>query len=232
MLGIIIQARMTSMRLPGKVLRKVRGRPLLGRLLEGLAHCAGADLLVVATSDEASDDALAEFCGRAGVACHRGPLDDVAGRFLAAAGEYGLEAFVRVCADSPLLDYRLVDRAVELFRAGDWDVVTNALKRTFPKGQSVEVVRSAALELAHGRMDSAAEREHVTAHFYAHPDRYQILNFESGGDYGRMQMSVDTLEDLSALDRVLGLMTRPSWDYGWLELAELFRAASERPGRG
>jgi spore coat polysaccharide biosynthesis protein SpsF len=106
-IGVIVQARMSSSRLPGKVLREVQGRALLGHLLDGLRQAKGPDTLLVATSVDPSDDAV-----------WRGPLDDVAARFLGAAEAASLDAAVRICADSPLLDPALVDQAVALFRLG------------------------------------------------------------------------------------------------------------------
>ena len=116
-IGAVIQARMSSQRLPGKVLMPLAGKPLVQYLLESLEHSAQLGGVVVATSDQPSDAALAHFCREQEVACYRGSLDDVTARLLGAAEWHSFEAIVRVCADSPLLDWRLVDQAVELFFA-------------------------------------------------------------------------------------------------------------------
>src|SRR4051794_2173021 len=110
----VVQARSGSTRLPGKVLREVGGRPLLAYLLERLEHAVLIDGVVVATSDDASDDSVVAFCRTVGADCHRGPVADVAGRILGAVRERDLDAFVRISGDSPLLDQGLVDRAVAL----------------------------------------------------------------------------------------------------------------------
>lgn len=219
--GIIVQARMSSWRLPGKVLAPLAGRPLLGRLLDALRQAKEPDLLLVATSADASDDPVAAFCQSEGAPCFRGPLDDVAARFLAAAEAYGLDAFVRICGDSPLLDPRLVDEAVALFRAADADLVTNVLRRTFPKGQSVEVVRTQSLRRAVAAMTDAQDREHVTRHFYACPERYRIRAFESGGDFGGTNLCVDTPEDLARVERLFSLLETPAWSCGWRQILAL-----------
>src|SRR3954453_19643168 len=112
--AVIVQARSSSTRLPNKVLTEVGGKPLLGYLLERLEHTTLIDDVMVATSDEADDDAVASFCRAAGVDCHRGALDDVAGRILGAVQARGLDSFVRISGDSPMLDQSLVDRAAEL----------------------------------------------------------------------------------------------------------------------
>src|SRR5207237_10689417 len=109
-----------------------------------------------------ADDAIAGFCAELGVPCHRGPHDDVAGRLLEAAERAELHGFVRVNGDSPLLDQALVDRGVRLFAAGGRDLVTNVRPRSFPRGQSVEVIGSAALRAALPRLTAPGEREHGT----------------------------------------------------------------------
>lgn len=214
--GAVVQARMGSRRLPGKVLATLAGRPVLEWLLEGLEHATALDAVVVATSDDASDDAVAAFCARAGVLCHRGPLDDVVARLLGAAQENGLDAIVRVNGDSPLLDQRLVDRGVELFRASGADLVTNVRPRTFPPGQSVEVMRTDALARAHGGDTSPEEREHVTGPLYG--VGFQVVRFETDPPRTSPGLTLDTPEDRSYLEAVIGSFERPHYELGWEEL--------------
>lgn len=225
-IGIIVQARMSSSRLPGKMLRELSGKPLLVWLLEGLATCSGADMLAVATSIERSDDPISNFCARAGVSCFRGPLDDVAGRFLGAAEVFGLDALVRICGDSPFIDPGLVDAIIAQYREGDADIVSNVRVRTFPKGQSVEVFSVAALRRAIASMDDALDREHVTRFFYANPGLFTIRSVESGGRHGELSLCVDTPEDMTRLEdmtRRHGFdLRRPSWH-------ELVRALETTP---
>ena len=159
---------MKSARVPGKVLRQLAGRPLLGHLLDRL--CTLGMPLVVATSDDRSDDAIASFCVAEGVAVHRGPLDDVAARFVGAARERGIDPIVRVSGDSPLLDPAIVRRALELWEPGL--LVTNVRPRSFPTGQSVEVFELAALERAELTPEA---REHVTTHAPRAPAGEQLL---------------------------------------------------------
>jgi spore coat polysaccharide biosynthesis protein SpsF (cytidylyltransferase family) len=225
-IGIIIQARMSSRRLPGKTLLPLCGRPLLGHLLDSLRQVRGTDALLVATSVDSSDDPIAAFCAAEGLPCRRGPLDDVARRLFEAARAHGLDAFVRICGDSPLLDHRLVERAVDLFRRGRADLVTNVARRTFPKGQSVEVVRLAALVRALEAMGDPGQREHVTGYFYACPERFAIEAFESDRDQGGANLCVDTPEDRDRLEALLSMLTAPHWTYGWERLLALSREAS------
>ena len=143
--AIIVQARMSSDRLPGKVLAPISGRPLLGHLLDRLGRVRGALGPVVATSDRSEDDAIESFCASVTVPCHRGSRDDVALRLEEAAAEAGADAIARVCADSPVLDPALVVEAIETFEVAQPDLVTNTFPRTYPKGQSVEVIDVDAL---------------------------------------------------------------------------------------
>lgn len=225
-IGVIVQARMGSRRLPGKVLRRAGGKPMIAYLLESLSRCTSAGRTLVATSTEKEDDPLSDYCRDGGVPCFRGSLEDVAGRFRGAMEAFGLDAFVRVNGDSPLLDHRLVDRAADLFREGGRDLVTNVLVRTFPKGQSVEAVGAGAFRTACGRMTTAEEREHVTRHFYLHAGDYRLFDFKSDDDFGRVQMSVDTPEDMTAFETLAGKLERPHWEYGWRELLRLREGAA------
>jgi spore coat polysaccharide biosynthesis protein SpsF len=201
--GAIIQARFSSRRLPGKVLRPLCGKPLLAHLVERLQRSAVLDVVAVATSTDPSDDAVAAFCAGAGIACQRGALDDVLGRVREAARALKLDGIVRVSGDSPLLDPALVRQTVKLFRRGDWDLVTNVQIRTFPKGQSVEIIAAAALERAAAKAKSAAEREHVTPYLYAHPELFRIRNLAARVARPNLQLSVDTAEDFARIEAIL-----------------------------
>jgi len=211
--GVIIQARMSSERFPGKVLYEVRGKPLLEYLLERLEHCRYCDAIVVATSVEESDDDIKRFCDGRGVNCYRGSLENVAGRVNDAAVEYSFDGFVRICADSPLLDHRLVDRSIKIFTEGQFDLVTNVLERTFPKGQSVEVLDRGAFERSIKLMNEPLDREHVTRYFYSRQDEFKIFNLSNNIDYGWLQLAIDSPDDIELFGSILGVMDKPHWQY-------------------
>ena len=220
--GAVVQARMSSRRLPGKVLMPLAGRPVLWWLLERLRHASSLDAVVLATSDAADDDPVASFAAEHGVLCHRGPLDDVVGRVLGAARGHGLDAIARVNGDSPLLDQRLVDQGVELFRAAGVDLVTNVRPRTFPPGQSVEVVRRDALEHAHAADTSPEEREHVTGPLYEND--FRIARFETDPPRTEPGLTVDTPADRDFIEAVIESLDRPHHEVGWEELWRISRA--------
>jgi len=221
----IVQARMSSNRLPGKVLRLVEGKSLLAYLLESLRRCHSLGQIVVATSIEESDDPIAAACRGLGVLCFRGPLEDVAGRFRMLLDVCPCDCFVRANGDSPLLDYRLVDRGVGLFGGGDYDLVTNTWPRTFPRGQSVEVVQTDVFKEACGRMTEPEDKEHVTRFFYRHASEFRIHNFESGRDFGGLHMAVDEQRDFEAFEAAVQRMNKPHWEYPLDESADIYAEA-------
>jgi spore coat polysaccharide biosynthesis protein SpsF len=211
----VVQARFSSERLSGKVLRPMHGRPMLGYLLEGLTHCRSIDSVVVATSADASDDAVARFAQASGVRCHRGSLEDVASRLLGAADAVRADALVRLNGDSPLLDPAVVDRGVELFRSEPADLVSNVVQRSFPKGQSVEVLSRDALARGVAAMTTASEREHVTPHFYSNAADYVIRSFSAAHPRPDVQLSVDDEHDFARCEAILVSLGRPPWEAGW-----------------
>lgn len=224
---VVCQARMTSSRLPGKVLRPIEGRPALQLMLERLDRAARPDLVVVATSVERSDDPVAALVERLGVPCHRGPLIDVAGRFMEVVQRWSPAAFVRVTGDSPLIDHRLVDHALELYAEGGADVVTNVFPSTFPSGQSLEVVAAGSFRRAYESMEEPHDREHVTPYLYRHHERFRIRNFSAGEDLSDLDVSIDTAEDAALIEAVVARMERPHWEYGWRDVVRLYREVVE-----
>lgn len=197
----ILQARMSSSRLPGKVLRPILGQPMLARQVERLRRARSLDPLVVATSARADDDVIADWCEGSGVACYRGDLDDVLGRFLGALGAFGWpEHVVRLTADCPLADPALIDRVVAEHLATGADYTHAQEGRTFPKGLDVEVCRTGVLR----QIDPLAEgedREHVTRYIYTHPERFRIHSIRRDPPL-RYRWTVDTLEDFAFVTAV------------------------------
>jgi spore coat polysaccharide biosynthesis protein SpsF len=210
---IVIQARLSSRRLPGKVLLPLGGRPLISWMLYRLAFSRHGGDVVIATSDQSSDDQLAAFCAEQGVKCHRGPLDDVTKRFLAAGEAIGASAVVRLCGDSPFIDPAIVDWAISEFLSAPCDLVSNIVRRTYPHGQSVEVIKLTALAEAYPEMDGE-EREHVTRFFYRHPERFDIRAFESGAKWGDIQMAVDSSDDFNLATRMADRLAAEKEDCG------------------
>ena len=203
-IAAIVQARMSSIRFPGKMLHCVHGRPLLEYVLDRVRRSREIDQAIVATSAEASDEPIADYCRQHGIDCFKGSLKDVASRFGEASDAYRLEAFVRVCGDRPLLDPALLDRGVQMFRETEADLVTNCFPRTFPAGQTVEVVRVSTFRQARTRMTSTAHLEHVTAVFYEYAREYRIHNFtNSAGNQSNIDLSVNTPREMMLFERLV-----------------------------
>jgi spore coat polysaccharide biosynthesis protein SpsF len=220
----IIQARLSSARLPGKMLMDLCGQPMLGRVYERVRSARLLQRVVVATSSDSSDDAIAGFCAQQGIPCHRGPLDDVAQRFRLVARAEKVDAVVRISGDSPLMDPAVIDLAIGYFRHAECDLATNVLVRTFPKGQSVEVVRAATLERIGEQIVAPDHKEHVTKVFYDNPRAFRIVGFTSGSDAGAVNFSVDTREDFERARRLISAAP----DAGWRELLKLHQAEGPR----
>lgn len=220
-IGALIQARMGSKRLPGKTLQPVLGKPILQYLLERLSNAECLNEIVVATSDTEADSQIAAFCTKVGVPVFRGSLSDVAGRMVSALQAHPFETFVRVNGDSPFLDQRLIDHGVRLFRQGTFDLVTNVHPRTYPKGESVEILKSSTFCAAYGDMTDQEDLEHVTRYFYTNESRFRICNFASEERYEDIQLSVDTPEDMSLFSAIVSRMTRPHWAYTFEEILDI-----------
>ena len=199
---IIVQARMTSTRLPGKVLLPLAGEPMLTRLVERLRRVQRADGIVIATTTNATDDPIAALCSQLGMPCHRGSEHDVLSRYADAARLHGADTVVRITSDCPLIAPALIDQVIAAYEEGDSDYVSNMLPPTWPYGMAVEVFSAAALAQAHAEATQAAEREHVTPFLYWHPERYSLRNVASPVDLSQHRWTVDTPEDYALVGRL------------------------------
>jgi len=222
----IVQARMGSTRLPGKVLMDIAGRPMLTRVMQRLDSATRLDARVVATSHLPQDDPIAELCLREGLGCFRGEPHDLLDRYYRAALEQQAGVVVRVTADCPLIDPGLVDQTVQAFQQADppVDFVANRLprRRTYPIGLDTEVCSMPALEQAWRQATEPHQREHVMPFFYEQPERFRtlLLNYEE--DLGELRWTVDTPEDL-AFVREVYIQMAPRTEFGWLEVLHLIR---------
>jgi spore coat polysaccharide biosynthesis protein SpsF len=200
---IIVQARMTSSRLPGKSTMDVAGKPLLRHCLERLQSCRSHDELILATGDSESDDPTAALCASLDLTCVRGSLDDVLARYGAAAEAGRAEVIVRVTGDCPLIDPGIVDQVVDAFLATDCDYASNVHDRSVPLGGDTEVFSRAALDAAVREADKPYEREHVTPFIYMRPERFALLDVDCGLRRDRpYRLCVDTEADLALIRAV------------------------------
>lgn len=203
MVTVIVQARMGSTRLPGKVLLPIEGRPMLSYQIERLRRCRRVERIVVATSVLPADDAIAAFCEQESVDVARGSESDVLGRFAAAAQAFEASVVVRVTADCPLIEPALVDEAVARFSEGDCDYLSNMIEPSWPYGMAVEVMSRRALDEAAAQATDPAEREHVTPFLYWRPQHYRIQSISRRPDLSAQRWTVDTPEDFELVSRIL-----------------------------
>jgi spore coat polysaccharide biosynthesis protein SpsF len=193
---VLIQARMSSSRLPGKVLQDISGQPMLLHVIQRAKKAKSVDMIVVITSTHEDDDAIEMLCKENGISCFRGSLDDVLDRYYQAAISFQADIIVRLTADCPLLDAKIIDKLVQTFHKGDFDYVSNTIECTYPDGLDTEVFKLEALGRAWKEACLNSEREHVTAYIYKHPELFRLGNVKNSIDLSHLRWTVDTPEDM------------------------------------
>jgi spore coat polysaccharide biosynthesis protein SpsF len=201
---MIVQARMDSTRLPGKVLQPIAGKPMLEWQLDQLAAVRRADRVVLATTVNPEDEALAALTRERGLACYRGSEHDVLERYAEAARAFDARTVIRICGDCPLMDPEVVDAVIACYEQGPpADYVSNTCEKTFPLGCGAEVFSREALETANAEARDPVEREHVTPFFYFRPERFRIRQYKQDRDESHWRWTVDTPEDFDFVTRIL-----------------------------
>lgn len=223
----IIQARMSSRRLPGKVLLPLAGQPLLGIAVERVRRAGLFETVIVATSQEWSDDLIEQWARRSGIPCVRGPLNDVVTRFLFAMNLWPADGYARICADSPLIDPDVVRAVAARYQNSRCDLATNVFPRTFPKGQSVEVIAPTPFKEMAARSLTLTQREHVTRYFYDHAGEYRIENVSNDAAGATVDLSIDTEEQYRTLCRLIDKRGFDPLLGTWRDWVERIRCASE-----
>jgi len=213
----VIQARMSSSRLPGKVLLPLADGPMIERQVERTARASTLDRIVVATSSDPGDDQLADVLTRAGIEVIRGPLEDVLARYQQAIETYRPDVVVRMTADCPLISPTIIDHVVQAFHASDADYVSNTMQPTYPDGLDVEVVTADAVQKAAATFTDPHEREHVTLGIYRRPEHFAIKNVidPTGRDNSHLRWTVDTPEDYHFAQAVYANLyaSNPAFEY-------------------
>ncbi len=204
----IVQARMTSTRLPGKVLMPILGIPMLALQIERMRRSLSLDGIVIATTIHAADDPIAALCSQQQVACFRGSEHDVLSRYAGAAKTFGADAIVRITSDCPLMEPRLIDQAVGVFvqSEGKLDYVSNMLQPSFPYGLAVEAFSRNVLEQANSEATQDAEREHVTPFIYWRPERFRLRSISHTPNLSHHRWTVDTPEDFELVSKIFAAL--------------------------
>lgn len=200
----IIQARMSSSRLPGKVLLPLGQRPMLWHVVSRARLATRLTTVAVATSTEVADDAIADFCAAHGLSCFRGSQNDVLDRFRGAAEAFEADVIVRLTADCPLIDPGIIDTVVAAFTPGETDYVSNVIERTYPDGLDTEVFSRDALERAWREAEWESEREHVTPYIWKHPEKFRLRHVRQAENLSALRWTVDEPGDLLFVRAVFG----------------------------
>jgi spore coat polysaccharide biosynthesis protein SpsF len=199
----VVQARMGSTRLPGKVLRQLAGRTVLERVVRAARDSNVLDELVVATTEEPVDDAIVAECAAIGVPVHRGPVDDVLTRFLGVLDAHPSDTVLRFTADCPLLDPELVALAAKVFAAAPYvDYLSTSIARTLPRGLDVEVVRTDVLRNI-DKLATEHHRTHVTSYIYSHPEDFTVLGLTMQPDLSHLRLTLDTPDDWRLIEAII-----------------------------
>lgn len=218
-----IEARMTSSRLPGKVLMEAAGKPMLAHMIERLGRVPSLDGIVVATTLNAADDPVADLAAGLGIGVHRGSEDDVLGRVLDAARAFGVGVIVETTGDCPLIDPALVEACIQGYRAAGVDYVSNILERTYPVGMDTQVFATDVLADVAGRTDDPDDREHVSLFIYRHPELYSLQNMPGPPELARpaLGLTLDTREDFELIRRIFETLYPTDPAFGLADILNL-----------
>jgi spore coat polysaccharide biosynthesis protein SpsF len=202
----IIQARMSSTRLPGKVLKSINGRPMLSYMIERVRAARALEKVILATSQAPDDDVLAEFCRSNNILCFRGDLEDVLDRYYQSASAFNCKHIVRLTSDCPIVDPRVIDNMVGIYHSGGYDYVANTCPPegfSYPEGMDVEIFSMNGLEKAWRETKKPSEREHVTFYFWQNPEIFSIFRHDLDDDLSHYRLTVDYPEDFEVVSRII-----------------------------
>jgi spore coat polysaccharide biosynthesis protein SpsF (cytidylyltransferase family) len=214
----IIQARYSSNRLPGKVLKKIFGITVLKRVINQVKKTKKISKIIVATSKHSTDKKIINFCNKNKIHCISGPLNNVFKRFYSIIVHEDCKSFVRISADSPLIDPSLIDKAVTLFKKNRYDIVTNVFPRTFPKGFSVEVVNSKLILDFLSKIKKKRHQEHLTSFFYDNFKNFKIKNFYNKINISNINFSIDSFADFIRAKNILKFCKNKNYSLDYILL--------------
>jgi spore coat polysaccharide biosynthesis protein SpsF len=226
---IIVQARMTSSRLPGKVLRTVLNKPLLEFQIERLKRVKLADGIVIATTINETDMPIVNLCERLSIPYYRGSEDDVLARYWGAAKEYKADLIVRVTSDCPVIDPGVIDSVIQFYldNSDKYDYVSNVLVRSYPRGMDTEVFSFSALDETFREATEQPDREHVTPFIHRQPQRYRLANAFYIEDQSQHRWTVDTLEDFELIKRTIEALYPANPEFNMEDVLSLLKKNPE-----
>lgn len=228
----VIQARMSSTRLPGKVMLPILGKPLLIRMVERVKRAKFIGELVIATSTNPEDDKIENLCLENNLNCFRGHLTDLLDRHYQVGKFYNADAVVKIPSDCPLIDPHVIDDVIKYYIANSdkYDYVSNLHPATYPDGNDVEVISFKALECAWKEAQKDFEREHTTPYIWENPDKFRIGNvvWETGFDYSTThRWTIDFDEDYQFIKRVYEELYEQDYPFGLYDIINLLKQKPE-----
>lgn len=228
-IGAIIQARMGSTRLPGKVMMKLADKTVLNHVIERVKQSKEIDEVIIATTTKSEDDVIVEESKRLGVNYFRGSEDNVLSRYYYAAKENNIDIIVRITSDCPLIDPKIIDEITEYHKQNEFSIVTNAgsdlNQRTYPRGLDVEVFSFTELEDAFLNADESYQREHVTLYIYENTDSTHY--YKNDKDYSKYRWTLDTKSDFKLITEVYSELYKGAHDFYLNDILELFNLKPE-----
>lgn len=224
-----IEARMTSSRLPKKVLLDLCGKPSLQHMIERLKRSRYIDDVVVATTVNETDSPVIELCQQIGCSYYRGSEEDVLLRVLDAAKSVDGDIIVETTGDCPVIDWRHVDYLVEQFFYGEYDYVSNIIERTFPRGFDTQVFPVDVLEKVNQLTRDEADHEHVSLYIYRHPEKFRLWNWSAPQEvrHPEYEITLDTKEDYQLIQAIYNQLYEKNRDFGCEEVVELLNEKPE-----
>jgi spore coat polysaccharide biosynthesis protein SpsF len=225
----IIEARMSSTRLPGKVLRQIIDRPMLALLIERLQGAQQLDGVVVATTVNPSDDPVEALTRKLGIGCFRGSEEDVLGRVLQAAHAFGAEIIVEITGDCPLIEAAKVDEMLSSFMTMSIDFMVNRLDGSYPDGLGLRIFRKELLQKIDHLTKDPVDREHVTLYIWEHPELFSIHHFNNrlNPTYWDLRLTVDTAEDFNFISKIFKELYPINRNFGLPEIIDLLERKPE-----
>lgn len=219
----IMQARMGSSRLPGKVLKKICGKTIIEHDIDRLKLVNSIDEIIIATTTNKEDDEIVKLAENIGVKVFRGSETNVLSRYYFAAKESNADIIVRVTSDCPLLDYNICDKIINKFKSSNnIDYVSNTINRTYPRGYDVEVFSMYALEKAYKEADKEYEKEHVTPYIWENTDIFKIKQVCNDKDYSNLRVTLDTEEDFVLIKNIYEKLYKTEPVFGFESIINLY----------
>ena len=223
----IIQARMGSSRLPGKVLKPLLGQSVLSHVIHRVQQVKRINEIVIATTDKGEDEVIVEEALNCGVQISRGSEDDVLSRYYHAADKFGADVIVRITSDCPLIDPEISNNVIEKYLTSNVDYCSNTQTRSFPRGLDTEVFSFSSLHKAFWNAKKDYEREHVTPYLYLNPQQFKIAQFVNEIDYSHYRWTLDTPEDWELISKIYEKLHSAGSIFHWMDAIRLMERYPE-----